>query len=152
MLQGYGLRIFKNNNLYEGYFKQNLFHGEGILKNTHIGSWVYGVFERGEMIDVLEFSNDNNEEIKYQILLQNIRRNGVIYINESIEENNFQFLDVELEKVCARVNIEEVKNQTFEDRKLEILKKITAQFTQEYKKKESYEIIENLRPMTDRGA
>ena len=44
MLDGYGLRIFKNNNVYEGYFQQNVFDGEGCLRNLQKGTWVYGVF------------------------------------------------------------------------------------------------------------
>lgn len=60
IIDGYGLRIFKNNNVYEGYFRHNVFHGEGALKNNQKGNWVYGIFENGEMVDVLDFSNDNN--------------------------------------------------------------------------------------------
>lgn len=47
LLEGYGLRIFKNNNIYEGYFHRNVFHGEGALKNTQKGTWVYGIFANG---------------------------------------------------------------------------------------------------------
>jgi len=47
VLDGYGLRIFKNFNVYEGYFRQNVFHGEGTLKNNQKGNWVYGIFENG---------------------------------------------------------------------------------------------------------
>jgi hypothetical protein len=57
MLDGYGMRIFKNNNVYEGYFTQNVFHGEGCLRNLQKGTWVYGVFENGEMKNILDFSN-----------------------------------------------------------------------------------------------
>lgn len=49
MLDGYGQKVFKNNNLYEGFFTGNVFNGEGCLKNTHKGSWVYGIFSNGEM-------------------------------------------------------------------------------------------------------
>jgi hypothetical protein len=60
-LDGYGQRVFKNTNQYEGYFKKDVFHGEGTLKNHQKGNWVSGIFENGEMIDILDFSNDNGE-------------------------------------------------------------------------------------------
>lgn len=54
------MRIFKNNNVYEGYFSNNVFHGEGCLLNVQKNSWVYGVFENGEMKDIVDFNNDGN--------------------------------------------------------------------------------------------
>lgn len=96
MLDGYGLRIFKNNNVYEGYFQQNVFDGEGCLRNLQKGTWVYGVFENGEMKDILDFSNEGTEMSRCSALLENLREGETNFISSMIEENNFDFLDAEL--------------------------------------------------------
>jgi hypothetical protein len=57
------------------------------------------------MIEVLDFSNGKEEEVKYQIILQNLRRNEVCLVNETIEQHNFSFLDTELEKVYLKCNM-----------------------------------------------
>lgn len=44
MLNGYGTKVFKNNNFYEGFFYNDLFHGWGSLRNKQKGTWVYGNF------------------------------------------------------------------------------------------------------------
>ena len=47
LLDGYGSRVFKNNNFYEGYFSLNLFQGEGVLEDSEKGNWIYGLFQKG---------------------------------------------------------------------------------------------------------
>lgn len=57
MLHGFGSKVFKNTNVYQGFFQNNVFNGWGCLKNKQKGSWVYGNFDRGEMVDIIDFSN-----------------------------------------------------------------------------------------------
>lgn len=43
-LCGMGEKWFKNGNYYFGDFKDGIFEGRGLLKNTSKQNWVYGVF------------------------------------------------------------------------------------------------------------
>ncbi len=44
-----GEKWFKNGNNYFGDFKDNIFDGKGVLKNTTKNNWVYGTFYKGNM-------------------------------------------------------------------------------------------------------
>lgn len=48
-LTGMGEKWFKNGNNYFGDFKDNIFDGKGVLKNTTKNNWVYGTFYKGNM-------------------------------------------------------------------------------------------------------
>jgi hypothetical protein len=39
-----GEKTFKNGNIYVGEFKNNIFEGNGILKNSEKRNWVSGFF------------------------------------------------------------------------------------------------------------
>lgn len=53
-----GEKWFKNGNYYFGDFKDNIFEGRGLLKNIHKQNWVYGVFEKGNMSELIEYSHE----------------------------------------------------------------------------------------------
>lgn len=57
-LNGFGDKLFKNGNLYVGEFKAGVFDGNGVLKNSSKKNWVFGIFEKGNMIDLLEYNNE----------------------------------------------------------------------------------------------
>lgn len=48
-LSGMGEKWFKNGNYYIGDFKDNVFEGRGILKNSEKNNWVLGCFCKGNM-------------------------------------------------------------------------------------------------------
>jgi hypothetical protein len=43
-LNGFGEKLFKNGNLYTGEFKNGIFAGNGLLRNTAKRNWVSGFF------------------------------------------------------------------------------------------------------------
>lgn len=61
-LNGFGEKLFKNGNLYIGEFKNGLFEGNGLLRNTTKKNWVSGLFERGNLIDLFEYNNEGGEK------------------------------------------------------------------------------------------
>ena len=52
-LNGMGEKVFKNGNFYIGEFKNGIFEGNGILKNTEKNNWVSGFFRDGNMVELL---------------------------------------------------------------------------------------------------
>ena len=58
-LSGMGEKVFKNGNFYIGQFKNGIFQGNGILKNTEKRNWVSGYFKDGNLVELLEYSNEN---------------------------------------------------------------------------------------------
>lgn len=47
-LNGFGEKLFKNGNLYVGEFKNGVFEGNGLLRNTAKKNWVSGFFLEGQ--------------------------------------------------------------------------------------------------------
>jgi|LakMenE18May11ns_1017448.scaffolds.fasta_scaffold9557616_1 hypothetical protein len=45
-----GEKTFKNGNIYVGEFKNNIFEGNGILKNSEKRNWVSGFFSNGNLV------------------------------------------------------------------------------------------------------
>lgn len=43
-LNGFGEKWFKNGNFYIGEFRNNVFEGNGVLKNVGKNNWVSGYF------------------------------------------------------------------------------------------------------------
>lgn len=59
-LSGYGHRNFKNGNGYTGEFKFDQFEGTGVLKNLQKNNWVCGNFEKGTLVELLTYGNNDN--------------------------------------------------------------------------------------------
>ena len=51
---GYGLMEFKNNDKYDGQWKQNYHHGEGVFKEASTGRVERRLYERNKVKEVLE--------------------------------------------------------------------------------------------------
>ncbi len=52
-----GEKWFKNGNFYVGDFKDGIFEGKGVLKNCEKNNWVHGVFCKGNMTELIEYSH-----------------------------------------------------------------------------------------------
>lgn len=55
-----GEKRFKNGNYYVGDFKAGVFEGRGLLKNEVKKNWVFGLFEAGNMCDMLNYSHESD--------------------------------------------------------------------------------------------
>ena len=53
---GKGIQHLQDGSVYDGEFKNNLFHGEGVLK-TKKGDKLMGVFERGKIRGAGKYSS-----------------------------------------------------------------------------------------------
>lgn len=129
LLEGYGQKVFKNNNLYEGYFKANCFGGEGVLLDPHQGSWAHGCFAEGELKDMLDYSNQGQEDLgKASLILETMQQKEPRYVNSIIEEPDFSSLDKCIESVLGMQNFELIHIPSLEEKKQIILNKITSKF------------------------
>ena len=57
-LNGLGEKWFQNGNMYIGEFRNSVFEGNGLLKNAAKKNWVSGYFEKGNLVDLVEYSNE----------------------------------------------------------------------------------------------
>lgn len=57
-----GEKIFKNGNFYIGEFRNGIFEGNGILKNTQKKNWVSGYFKGGNLVELLEYSSEGSNK------------------------------------------------------------------------------------------
>lgn len=61
-INGFGEKLFKNGNQYIGEFKNGLFEGNGLLRNTAKKNWVSGFFDKGNLVDLFEYNNEGGEK------------------------------------------------------------------------------------------
>ena len=67
-LSGMGEKVFKNGNFYIGEFKNGVFEGNGILKNTEKKNWVSGYFKDGNLVELLEYNNETSNKNVQKII------------------------------------------------------------------------------------
>ena len=63
-----GWKMFKNGNLYVGQFKNNVFEGHGILKNSDKKNWVSGYFENGNLVELIQYNSEGEDKKFYKII------------------------------------------------------------------------------------
>lgn len=61
-LNGMGEKVFKNGNFYIGQFKNGVFQGNGVLKNNNKKNWVSGYFKDGNLVELIEYSNEGSSK------------------------------------------------------------------------------------------
>ena len=67
------------------------------MQDSKNGNWVYGVFEEGNMKDMLDFSNENPDDyFKKDMILEKIREKERKYFNTLFDEPEFSYLDGEI--------------------------------------------------------
>lgn len=75
-----GEKTFKNGNVYVGEFKNNIFEGNGILKNSEKRNWVSGFFENGNLVELLEY-NSESDDMKYKKVIEALHERRTNWIN-----------------------------------------------------------------------
>ena len=53
-MENYGERTFPNGNLFIGEFKDDFFHGRGILKYPDASKWVFGEFQGEKLVKMID--------------------------------------------------------------------------------------------------
>ena len=124
-LSGMGEKIFKNGNEYVGEFRNGIFEGNGVLKNKEKKNWVSGYFKDGNLVDLLEYSNDGaTKNINKVIEVLHERKTN--WINNEVQLPRMDLFIDEIEKIITTEPKRQV--QTLEQRKMEVLKRIQDKF------------------------
>lgn len=124
-LNGFGDKLFKNGNLYIGEFKAGVFDGNGVLKNSSKKNWVFGFFEKGNMVDLLEYNNEG-EERKLEKIVEAMHERKTNWINNDVSIMQMDSFDREIEKILS-VNPSSA-TKSLEQRKQDVLRKIQDNF------------------------
>ena len=124
-LNGFGEKLFKNGNLYMGEFRNAIFEGNGILRNTAKKNWVSGYFEKGNLIDLLQYNNEG-EQKKYDKIIEAMHQRKTNWINNEIVLFEMEVFDKQIEKILSSNTNTVVKN--LEQRKQDVLRKIQDNF------------------------
>ena len=120
-LNGFGEKLFKNGNLYVSEFKNGVFEGNGLLRNTAKKNWVSGFFQKGNLVDLFEYNNEGGQK-RYDKIIQGLHERKSNWINNDIVLPSLDFFDKLIEKVMADLPSATIKS--LEQRKQEVLRKI----------------------------
>ena len=66
-----------------GQFKGGVFEGNGVLKNNAKKNWVSGYFEKGNLVDMLEYNNEG-EDKKYDKIIEALHQRKTNWINHEV--------------------------------------------------------------------
>jgi hypothetical protein len=95
------------------------------LRNTAKKNWVSGYFEKGNLIDLLEYNNEG-EEKKFDKIVEAMHERKTNWINNEIVLFEMSIFDQDIEKILAANPNLAVKS--LEQRKQDVLRKIQDNF------------------------
>lgn len=107
-LSGMGEKVFKNGNFYIGEFKNGVFEGNGILKNTEKKNWVSGYFKDGNLVELLEYNNETSNK-NVQRIIEALHERKTNWINNEILLLDLTFFIDEIEKIITTVPNKQVR-------------------------------------------
>lgn len=93
-----GEKWFKNGNEYIGDFKADVFEGRGLLKNTLKNNWVYGSFQSGNLVDMIDYNNDGDTK-KLAKIISDMHERKSSWINKEIELEDPNFFLKEIDRI-----------------------------------------------------
>lgn len=116
--------------MYIGEFKNNVFQGRGLLFNTLKNNWVKGMFKDGNLIDMIEYSNEGNSNSPKIIeMLSSLHRKKSSWVNSDIKfQSEIKFATF-LERQVQNFNeYKGVDILDYQERKEIVLKRIQNNF------------------------
>ena len=128
-MENYGERTFPNGNLFIGEFKDDFFHGRGILKYPDASKWVFGEFQGEKLVKMIDMQVETagQRSTKDRSYLRDIHayNDPVSYIGSEVQLLKWKQLLRRLdEAVLARVTdvaVEKEREQKEESQRLKMI-------------------------------